>query len=186
MLGWQQKALQCSHVFLHSFIFWIENALHPLRCNILLHGDASLILVQSGCKSPKKKFTAPDVSSYPGSFSILHKAHSPLLVWAPLHESHSYWALYLFILHSSTWMTCLPSWTMKTTATSNPRCRTTYFCSSYSKWSVQRSPSPNSLICTVPCTSCMPIDNPSYQPTSTSLNSIHPVHEHLKISIHIT
>jgi hypothetical protein len=25
MLGWQQKVLWCSHIFLHSLIFWIEN-----------------------------------------------------------------------------------------------------------------------------------------------------------------
>jgi hypothetical protein len=29
MLGWHQKVLWCSHIFLHSFVFWIENALHP-------------------------------------------------------------------------------------------------------------------------------------------------------------
>jgi hypothetical protein len=37
MLGWQQKALWCSHIFLHSFIFWIGNALHPIICNIFIH-----------------------------------------------------------------------------------------------------------------------------------------------------
>jgi hypothetical protein len=36
MLGWQQKVLWCSHIFLHSLIFWIENALHPLICNIFI------------------------------------------------------------------------------------------------------------------------------------------------------
>ena len=30
MLGWLQEVLWCSHIFLHSLIFWIENALHPL------------------------------------------------------------------------------------------------------------------------------------------------------------
>jgi hypothetical protein len=36
MLGWQQKALWCSHIFLHSLIFWIENTLHPFICNIFI------------------------------------------------------------------------------------------------------------------------------------------------------
>ena len=35
-LGWQQKVLCCSHMFLHSLIFWIKNALHLLICNIFI------------------------------------------------------------------------------------------------------------------------------------------------------
>jgi hypothetical protein len=30
MLGWQQKALWCSHIFLHPFTAWIENTLHAI------------------------------------------------------------------------------------------------------------------------------------------------------------
>jgi hypothetical protein len=36
MLGWQQKVLWCIHIFLHSLIFWIENALHPFIFNIFI------------------------------------------------------------------------------------------------------------------------------------------------------
>jgi hypothetical protein len=83
MLGWQQKTLWCSHIFLHSLIFWIENALYPLICDIFIQiwqfhpffekfgcwfgffilfcvflfsslGATSSFLVQLGCKLPKK------------------------------------------------------------------------------------------------------------------------------------
>jgi hypothetical protein len=36
MLGWLQEVLWCSYIFLHSLIFWIENALHPVICNIFI------------------------------------------------------------------------------------------------------------------------------------------------------
>jgi hypothetical protein len=87
MLGWHQKALWCSHIFLHSFIFWIEmlyihlyaifsskfgNFIHILEifgvglpsssiflCFVFKHGATSLFLMQCGYKSPKKNSLLP-------------------------------------------------------------------------------------------------------------------------------
>jgi hypothetical protein len=36
MLGWEQKVLWCTYIFLYSFIFWIENALHLFICDVFI------------------------------------------------------------------------------------------------------------------------------------------------------
>jgi hypothetical protein len=45
MLWWHQKEVWYSHVFLYSFTFWIENALHPLICDVFIQTWKFLVLV---------------------------------------------------------------------------------------------------------------------------------------------